>query len=236
MLDITYVHNLYNWFMKKEIIENYILGLIGKELKPGDKIPSETELIKMFNISRTYVRRSVASLVDKSFLFTIRGSGVYVSYLSEFLKFRSVFTKVKGDKIKLIRDSYKWDDNEWIEILGKYWEKLPKDFDVVKTPIYRNGKITAYTIFGFDTNKITPDWSNYEDVEAVYSSAGIFKSLNYIRIERPDDYIREKLNFKGERLVAIYEVDLSKNNIAVVLKKSYVRLNDFEDMSIKYIY
>jgi GntR family transcriptional repressor for pyruvate dehydrogenase complex len=48
-------------------------------LKPGDKLPSETELERKFGISRTVVREGLQALKSKGMIESYRGSGTYVA-------------------------------------------------------------------------------------------------------------------------------------------------------------
>ncbi|RTE54055.1 FadR family transcriptional regulator [Arenibacter aquaticus] len=53
----------------------------GKYL-PGNKIPTESDLCDMFNVSRTAVREAVKKMSAKGIVEVKRGSGVYVSEMS----------------------------------------------------------------------------------------------------------------------------------------------------------
>ncbi|MEM8832386.1 MAG: GntR family transcriptional regulator [Cyanobacteria bacterium P01_G01_bin.19] len=46
---------------------------------PGDKLPSERELIKIYRVSRITVRRAIANLVQQGLVRTHQGKGVFVS-------------------------------------------------------------------------------------------------------------------------------------------------------------
>jgi GntR family transcriptional regulator, transcriptional repressor for pyruvate dehydrogenase complex len=61
------------------VVIDGILEMIENEvIKPGGKIPTEFELAKLFNISRTAVREGVRSLTANSILEIKRGKGTYV--------------------------------------------------------------------------------------------------------------------------------------------------------------
>lgn len=55
----------------KELIKN-------NNLKASDKIPNETELGEIYNVSRITVRRAIKELVDENILEVIRGKGTFV--------------------------------------------------------------------------------------------------------------------------------------------------------------
>ncbi len=47
--------------------------------KPHQMLPSEAELCRRYNISRTTVRLALRELIDEGFLYTIRGKGTFVA-------------------------------------------------------------------------------------------------------------------------------------------------------------
>jgi GntR family transcriptional regulator len=60
----------------KDILKANILD--GK-IKPCEKIPSEIELSKKYQVSRVTVRRALSELVDEGFLVTKQGKGTFAS-------------------------------------------------------------------------------------------------------------------------------------------------------------
>jgi GntR family transcriptional regulator, transcriptional repressor for pyruvate dehydrogenase complex len=61
-------------------VANRIKELIRKEkLKPGDKLPNEMQLAKLFGVSRPTVREAVKSLVSQNIIEIQRGKGTFVS-------------------------------------------------------------------------------------------------------------------------------------------------------------
>lgn len=48
------------------------------EFKDGDPIPSETELTKTYNITRTTVRKAIGNLVQEGLLHQVHGKGTFV--------------------------------------------------------------------------------------------------------------------------------------------------------------
>lgn len=49
------------------------------QLKPGDAIPTEFELIEYFELSRTTVRQAISELVTENILYRRKGVGTYVA-------------------------------------------------------------------------------------------------------------------------------------------------------------
>src|ERR1700742_4097502 len=48
------------------------------ELKPGDRLPSEDELVTRFAVSRITVRRAIQNLIQRGFVEIQRGRGTFV--------------------------------------------------------------------------------------------------------------------------------------------------------------
>lgn len=65
--------------ISKEIIQKIESG----ELQPGDKIPSENELIKMYSISNTTARKSLLEIELNGWANRIKGKGTFVLNRSE---------------------------------------------------------------------------------------------------------------------------------------------------------
>lgn len=86
-------HQLYKYI--KECIEKNIF-------KEGEALPSENEMIKLYEISRVTVRRAIADLEHDGYVMKRKGSGTIVQHikkqreLSTFASF-SGDAKVKGD-------------------------------------------------------------------------------------------------------------------------------------------
>lgn len=69
----------------KDTIKTWILQ--GK-VKPGEKIYSENELMKIFEVSRHTVRRAVGDLVHEGWLYREQGSGTYCTHRFKKMKHR----------------------------------------------------------------------------------------------------------------------------------------------------
>lgn len=64
------------YYQIKNRIQEWI---ISKEYSPGEKIPSENELAKIFNVSRLTVRQAIGILVQDKLLTRRRGEGTFVT-------------------------------------------------------------------------------------------------------------------------------------------------------------
>ena len=51
----------------------------GEQLKPGDKLPNEMELSRLFGVSRPTIREAAKTLVSQNMIEIVRGKGTFVS-------------------------------------------------------------------------------------------------------------------------------------------------------------
>ncbi|MEC2071389.1 MULTISPECIES: GntR family transcriptional regulator [Alkalihalophilus] len=71
--------NLDSPILLYEEIKAGIKDLIkSKNLKPGEKIPTESNLCELFNVSRITIRRAIKELVEEGIIEVIRGKGTFV--------------------------------------------------------------------------------------------------------------------------------------------------------------
>lgn len=60
-------------------VEAALSRRIADELQPGDRLPSETELITVFGVSRITIRRAVANLAARGLVDVVQGRGSFVA-------------------------------------------------------------------------------------------------------------------------------------------------------------
>mgnify|MGYP001007723945 FL=1 len=69
---------------KYEIVkEKIIKWVVNEKYKPHDKIPTESELMNLFKVSRHTVRRAISDLASERYVYRIQGSGIYLSDFKE---------------------------------------------------------------------------------------------------------------------------------------------------------
>ncbi|OGX79596.1 MULTISPECIES: GntR family transcriptional regulator [unclassified Exiguobacterium] len=65
---------------KYNMVKDHILEWIKDgTVRPGEKIPSENELVQSFGVSRHTIRQAVGELVNEGYLYREQGSGTYCS-------------------------------------------------------------------------------------------------------------------------------------------------------------
>jgi GntR family transcriptional regulator len=65
--------------MYKQVIKILADQIHEGKLKPGDRLPSEAELMKEFGVSRITIRTAIAELVDDGLLVRSQGKGTFVA-------------------------------------------------------------------------------------------------------------------------------------------------------------
>ena len=76
--------------MKSKYIELY--GILAEKIKDGDlkkssKLPSESELMDIYKVSRDTIRKSLTLLESNGYIIKIKGKGSYVLNINEKYKF-----------------------------------------------------------------------------------------------------------------------------------------------------
>ena len=88
-----------------QIIADKIIDLIeSKELLPGEKLPSEQELMKELNVGRGTIREAIKSLVSRNIVEIRRGVGAFVAKNTGVVEDPLGFSFINNKK-KLVKDS-----------------------------------------------------------------------------------------------------------------------------------
>lgn len=62
-----------------KVADDIVRTIIGKELKPGDKLPNEFDLASKLGVGRSTVREAIKILVSRNVVEIRRGAGTFVS-------------------------------------------------------------------------------------------------------------------------------------------------------------
>lgn len=71
-----------------EVVERIANGIRGGILAPGERLPTEQELMSALGVSRTVVREAVAALKSEGLVVTRQGSGAFVAVDGSRVPFR----------------------------------------------------------------------------------------------------------------------------------------------------
>lgn len=66
------------------IKEDLRARILGEELRPHQRLPSESELMRNYSVSRTTVRQALSGLEQESLIFKVPGKGAFVSWPKPF--------------------------------------------------------------------------------------------------------------------------------------------------------
>lgn len=66
--------------LTERVADEIVRTIIGKERKPGEKLPNEFELAAKLGVGRSTVREAIKTLVSRNVVEIRRGSGTFVSY------------------------------------------------------------------------------------------------------------------------------------------------------------
>ena len=64
---------------REQVMEQILKSIESGQLKPGDKLPTEQQLIEMFGVGRSTIREATSTLSTLGYLQSIQGKGCFVS-------------------------------------------------------------------------------------------------------------------------------------------------------------
>ncbi|MGL4623358.1 MAG: GntR family transcriptional regulator [Culicoidibacterales bacterium] len=76
----------------KKIANDIIKDLLSGKYSETKKLPKEEDLIQFYGVSRTTLRKSIAILVNKGYVYQVQGSGIFVreSALMDYVSLENV--------------------------------------------------------------------------------------------------------------------------------------------------
>ncbi len=196
-------------------IEEYILKKIkNEEYDPDEKIPSELDLAKMFNVSRMTARKAIENLVSKNYLYKIERMGTYVRNNSK--KTEIYLGEIVGFDKRMKREG----KNTSTEVL-KFELKLPNRLVMKKLSLDEGQKVYYYERlrlvenepFAFEIGYIPEKFAKLS-VEDLGSSIYKFMEKNQLKIKSlkkeylaivPDAKIRDVLKIRNN--TAVFKIE-----------------------------
>lgn len=110
-----------NKITKKQEVVKYILDYIStNNLIAGDKLPTQGELVKTLNISRTAIRETVKELEGKKIIRVVNGSGMFVEDPKENHLLSGIELKKKKNSMIDVLESRWAIENEIIRNIIRY--------------------------------------------------------------------------------------------------------------------
>ena len=125
---------------KYEIIKQDIIQMIEeKKFKPGDKIYSEGELKKLYNVSSTTVVRALQDLVLSGYLIRKQGEGTYVR---KAFKHRRAFFDESSPIIEEFKQQYS--ENRIVESKKMLFVKEIEDKEIAEKLKVRSNEVLVH--------------------------------------------------------------------------------------------
>ena len=93
------------------------------KLSPGDKLPSERELIKILGVGRSSLREALNKLETMGYVEIKKRKGIFVKSLDSMLAFDPLKKMMQEDKAKLVQ---LYEVREDIEVANAYWAALAR--------------------------------------------------------------------------------------------------------------
>lgn len=188
-----------------QIEQDIIKGIKSGDLKPGDKVDSESVLKKKYNVSTITVRKAFNDLINEGYLIGVQGVGTFVAKKQMIRGLTSI-----SFSDELVQQGYEIDMNvdKLEEIVNSsIAEKLeiPPEQSIVCVRRIRlaNGEPIAYQISYVDSRILSLDQAKkiYEN-KSFYKTLGEYKVVpvwaneNYSVKEINDNRIAKLMNIK----------------------------------------
>lgn len=216
-----------------DLKENIELGLFA----PGDMLPSESNLVNQYGISRMSVRKGLLLLSEKGYIYSVPGKGYFVSepkYNKHILYFDETnFIKEYVDEVKLFQVNI---ISPTEEIAGELKISISKKVIVIKNIFLSDGIPIAYDIKYLPYDK---GQHNIEDEieyatfpEIVTSQSSLFSVKKELKIwpEISDEESNTLLGLKEKNPLLVIEQKCIDNDGKVIvwghmhIKKEYSKL------------
>lgn len=202
--------------------------------KPEEKLPSENELAKKFDVSRVTIRRALQSLESDSTIYRCQGLGSFVSdkrtphNLVRLTDFNEDMEKAGLKAASEVRKFITIDSPDWLaEILNIETGQKVIQIDRLRKG---DGEPVAYDItwlpmlYGqlLDREKLT-EKTIYQTLEDEYDIQ-IIRGCYRISAEIPDDIIAKELNLEeGAAILLIDRTSFTIGEKPVYYQKRYYR-------------
>jgi GntR family transcriptional regulator len=228
--------------MKKEVktkiplyinVYEQIYSMINKgEFKPGEKLPSETELAKLLDISRGTLRQALLLLQEDNIIFNYQGKGNFVTNNQEVTK-----AGIEGKSNIAISCNIKEYTKMEIDIsfqmpTTKHQKELNVDASkllaVIDIDYYVGEEQACYMLMFIPYDIVSAYNVNLNDKDEVYKfiinfiDKNVLNMQSKISIINPREKLIKKFNLlKEESLFVFDEVYYSELGVPVISVKTY---------------
>ncbi len=222
-------------------LELYILKNIESgNWKKGQRIPKEKDLMDKFHLSKATVRKVIYKFVNKELLFSIQGSGVFVSNFFDISFERRLRDKLKSDKVIYFPTKYQ-PSQEVYSNSPFTIENLTSEnsFQFIKI-YFSNSNVQAYSInWVIKNNKV--NYSNDEQEKIIYGKETLFsknilnRSYHKILFTKTSEFDKKLLRTNLNLLPIKYIYYLDNKNDILMIRVLKIVPKYFNEEYIKFI-
>lgn len=217
----------------QEVKDEIIKWAIDGKYKPHEKLPTESELMKQFNVSRHTIRKALNDLFYEEYLYPIQGSGIYLSNWQDIISAKSA--KNIGILTTYISDYI------FPEIIKGLEKKIySKSYSILLSSTNNNIMLESSNLKNLLAHKIDalilePTKSAYQSHNTGYFNNLIKQNIPFIMINASYPEIKVpslRVNdYKGGILACKHLMDLGHKNILGIFKvddsQGIQRMNGF---------
>jgi GntR family transcriptional repressor for pyruvate dehydrogenase complex len=221
----------------EKIVDQIKDALLKGELKEGDKLPSENEMVYLFGVSRHVVREALRILELSGLVIIRHGNrgGAFVQKVSSNQKLGEYFSdhlRLGNIDLAQLTEARYWIESIIIDIAGKKGNK--KDFEILKNSIdkaeklFGEGKMDEKIYENFYFHILLAKISKNSIL--IDNISSIFELMSYILVKiKPSRKITEN-TFKAHREILKFLIsgDLEK---AKEINREHI--NDVSDRLVK---
>lgn len=216
----------------EELIENAIYG---GRYKPGDKLPSESELCKKYGVSRITVRQTLNLLIQKDMVYSVHGKGTFVKIpeinheLTQIVRFGTSLKQKGLNGYTQVHSFYPKAKND------KAFGKLESDFCNLNLVGYAQDTPVVY-YQSYVRSELSSQMyrvaKNFELQHTAFSSYDLYDKMKIklCRVEQvigavnSDKQLNEVFNLTGEpALIMLESTYYSDSDVALEFKTAYYR-------------
>lgn len=191
----------------KIIIDDIEQKILKGYFNPGDKLPAEIELMHLYNASKATVRKSLSSLANEGYIYSIPRIGNFVAkpeihkYIIDFNEIENTSKKI--DKIEFADASFIKGVKDETDFLLKIDKCSTENKSILELSrkFLCNSKTIAY------------------DYKCILSNRGNIKDIEYLLYLTFDDIITKELNLYNldkELIIEVIKCPTLINNILCI--------------------
>lgn len=199
----------------------------------GSKIPTETELSEMFQVSRITVRRAIQELCQEDYLVKKQGKGTFVKHAKVARKIKHLLSFAKSCEVNGMTPSRKLLKREVIELSdedartmglepGSHAVSIQRVNLADGVPIMYENNLFPYQKYAFLLEEPL-DGSLFELLETKYHTTVAHSENSYLDLTRASGHIAEALRVPNrEPLFFLYTEGYDKDGNIIYIGKEYI--------------